>query len=261
MRNMGGEGRNPGSAFAVLFALTLLAAPAQAEPLRVLLIGDSLTKPDSAAVLEVDWWASRVAERLGDGYEVENLGAGGTTLLMWHGARYENQALPRQPADFVNILLGTNDSSDWPGPPTSVELYGLSLYQLLDRILDDGAGTVILTTPPRRGFGSPAAHERLAGYRQELLAACEELEDVECGPDLHELLGPDEHLLGDGVHLNVTGHALVADALYEAIAIPEAGSGSLHAAAIGALAALARQGRAARVRPLALGAARTPARV
>jgi len=123
----------------------------------VLLIGDSITKPDATAVAEVDWWASQVAERLGNDYEVENLGAGGTTLLMWHGALYEGQVLPRQPADYVNILLGTNDASGWPDDPTRVDLFGLRLRELIGRIQDDGAGTVILMTPPRRGLGAGSA--------------------------------------------------------------------------------------------------------
>jgi lysophospholipase L1-like esterase len=211
----------------------------------VLLIGDSITKPDSSGVAEVDWWSSQVAERLGHDYEVENLGAGGTTLLMWHGALYEDQALPRQPADYVNILLGTNDSSGWPSDPTSVDLYGSRLYELLDRIFDDGAGTVILTTPPRRRFGAPEAHARIAGYREKLIAACEAMEDVLCGPDLHELLEPDEHLLPDGIHLNVSGHDIMADALFETITIPEPGPGLLHISSVGVLAALARRRRGA----------------
>jgi len=92
----------------VLFCLPLLlAAPlraddAPAKPIRLTCAGDSITARGYPAVLQ---------DLLGAGYLVRNAGHSGATALKHVGTRAYPNAGPKEDADIVVVMLGTNDST------------------------------------------------------------------------------------------------------------------------------------------------------
>src|SRR5262245_2974066 len=97
-----------------------LATPAEAAPLRVVLLGDSITEGYVSAPVGPAF-ATLLADSLGTGFEVVNLGCAGASSLDWSpGAAsspcgalppelpnvYAARAAPSLPADLVVVLLG-----------------------------------------------------------------------------------------------------------------------------------------------------------
>ena len=99
-------------------------AAAQEDLQRVVLLGDSITAgvigaPDPGIPL-----GELLAIGLSGSHEFENVACSGTSSPMWtirHGTTlcddfnpatiFETFAIPALPADFLTIMLGTNDSS------------------------------------------------------------------------------------------------------------------------------------------------------
>jgi lysophospholipase L1-like esterase len=209
-----------GRAASAAAALLLLGAGGGGER-RVLLLGDSITagavsgsSPELLSGANGPGYASRLADALGPLVRVSNLGIGGTTTTDWRERLAGSWPVA---ADVAVVLLGTNDALAPPSrPPTSRTGFAANLRAIASE-LAPGFGVVVLLTPPP----APAANEhaspewtaRLAGYRDEVRAACAELERVVCGPvldsraDFHE----------GNIHPNAAGHAKIADALAAAL--------------------------------------------
>lgn len=186
-----------------------------------LLIGDSIT-------------AGTVSEPIGPSYAElvggVNRGVSGQSTRDWLPGLSLFDALPA--AYTVTLLLGTNDASGFLEPgPVPVEEYEANLRSIIAALYEHGTLRVIVMTPPRNfAAWDNAAPDRLRGYRQAVLWLCSE-GVAECGPDVHELLGPEHFAVGD-VHPNGAGHALIAEAL------PEPDSGLLFAVALLTLGAV-----------------------
>ena len=84
------------------------------EPLKIACVGNSITYGAMVVNREKNAYSAQLQEILGNGYEVENFGVNGRTLLKkgdlsyWETDAYNN-ALNFEP-DLVFIMLGTNDS-------------------------------------------------------------------------------------------------------------------------------------------------------
>jgi lysophospholipase L1-like esterase len=230
----------PGTAPILLAALCLGSASAfgqapaptpraEAEPPEhvLLLIGDSITlgakmgEPVGPAFPEL--LARRVAG------SVQNLGCGGTSALdwlpyselsappcrstWWH---YRDLVKPELPARIVGVLLGTNDATGFgevDHAPVSAERYGWAITVLSGRLLSDGAGSVLLMTPPHNHVTPEEEVDlRLRSYRDEIVRICDASreDDVHCGPDLYTALGP-EFFANGNLHPNGAAHAWIAD--------------------------------------------------
>ncbi len=97
----------------LIFLLSLLVAmPICAEPKKILLIGDSLSKPKPGGYTEesVRIFADTLAEKLGSGYEVANIARAGSSAELWKRDFFQVYALDEGPVDLVIILLGSNDA-------------------------------------------------------------------------------------------------------------------------------------------------------
>jgi lysophospholipase L1-like esterase len=233
------------------FALLLLSGLASAAPTSVVLLGDSITNGSLSAPLGPSYEALLV-DSLGAGFQISNIACGGSSSLDWTRSRgdaicgssfvlpnlYEGRALQELPAELVTILLGTNDAIGFFEPaPIEPSAYRSAIEELVLDLQDDGAGRILLMTPPPNPAFSHLAG-LLGAYRDEILALCAAPGDaVLCGPDVFTLLTPEDFASGNS-HPNAYGHAKIAAALHDAIlaAVPEPGAGALFASGLAALA-------------------------
>jgi len=126
-------------------------APRSAEPLRVVTLGDSITKAVRPGVTAEETFAARLERSLRRGgvdVTVRNVGIGGErtdqALL-----RLERDVLAHRP-HLVTIMYGTNDSYVDPGKTASRitgEAYRENLLQLVDRLRAAGVVPVLMTAP------------------------------------------------------------------------------------------------------------------
>ena len=211
-------------------ALPLLAGATCTRPTSVVLIGDSITEGVISEPVGPSY-AALLAESLGPGFEVVNLGCGGTSSLDWTRSRggvlcgtrraepnlYEALARPRLPADLVTILLGTNDAMGF-SEEQRIEpaAFRAAIEELVKDLRSDGARQILLMTPPPHypHFGT---QRRVFDYRSQIQSLCGAPDDaVLCGPDIFALLQPDDFQDGN-VHPNAYGQAKIASALHDAI--------------------------------------------
>lgn len=122
-----------------------------AEPLRIVTLGDSITKAVRPGVVADETFAARLERALRRGgvdATVRNVGIGGErtdqALL-----RLERDVLAHRP-HLVTIMYGTNDSYVDPGKTASritADAYRANLEQLIDRLRAAGVTPVLMTAP------------------------------------------------------------------------------------------------------------------
>lgn len=227
--------------------LSFMACLGSASDVEVLLIGDSITEgvvsgPEARAraCVQERCWPVRLAALLGDDHRVINRGVGGATTRDWTGltvgipfAEIDDSRAPlfegipesELDADIVVILLGTNDAIGFlEAAPIPPDEYARNLELLTRRVLDRGAGQVVLVPPPPQHHAPVAVQLRLVGYRVAIEGLCRAMSSersadrpaVLCGPDLLDQLGPQDFEKND-VHPNAAGHQRIAEAVAETI--------------------------------------------
>jgi lysophospholipase L1-like esterase len=206
--------------FNLLFAVSLIA-----EPLRVVTLGDSITKGVRAGVAEDQTFAAELQRQLRAGQfpdaEVINVGIGGEQAGQGL-ARLARDVVAKQP-NIVTIMYGHNDSYIDAGKTTvrvPVPRFRADLSQLVERLREAGI-TPILMTPPayaeKSGPNGAGEHcnVKLARYAEvarqvaetlqvplvDHFAAWEEISKK--GTDLNEWTT-------DGYHPNPKGHVDLA---------------------------------------------------
>ncbi len=233
----------------LVLASTIFAFAARGEPIRVLVIGDSLSTTGDRYISgdrKGKSFAEQLEIDLGDGYELINVACPGTTAIAWSlsnpGALcpphpwdtfsngiLRDRALSQLPVDIATVLLGTNDAvRRQESGYVSAETYGETLDEIVGALLEGGAGKVVLMTPP--DIDTPEAHRRMRAYREQILSRCGSSDRLICGPDFFTLLDLDtDFATGDDplrpgqdpsqhdIHPNAHGHARMAKALGETL--------------------------------------------
>lgn len=220
--------------FNLLFAVSLVA-----EPLRVVTLGDSITKGVRAGVAEDQTFAAELQRQLRAGQfpdaEVINVGIGGEQAGQGL-ARLARDVVAKQPS-IVTIMYGHNDSYIDAGKTTvrvPVPRFRADLSQLVERLREVGI-TPILMTPPayaeKSGPNGAGEHcnVKLSRYSEVARQVAETLqvplvdhfaawEEVsKKGTDLNEWTT-------DGYHPNPKGHVDLATRMLPVIQAELSGS-------------------------------------
>ena len=198
------------------------SAPAEPAPvISVACVGDSNTEGYGAT-----GYPSFLAERLGDGYIVDNYGVSGTTASDSGDYPYSTttryDASLATGADIIVLMFGTNDtnSASWHGVDTFAREYDALVHTY---VALEQSPRVILCTPPAphleehhgwRDFGvQPAVYDSM----NAAIADTAETYGLTL-VDVYSLTKDQpDWFLDDGIHLTDEGASAVADAVAEAV--------------------------------------------
>lgn len=211
------------ASLAVEFATISTAMAAEATPIRVACVGDSITYGFGFADRGRDSYPSRLADFLGDGYEVRGFGVNGATLLKkgtrpyWTQDAYHD-ALAFRPA-IVVIQLGTNDTNPqtWPEHGKDFVNDYTALVESFREIDADAEIYVCLPPPLFRDRGKE--YDTDAILSREILPQIREVARS-CDAtviDANAAVADQAALFPDGVHPNAEGARLIAEAVHQAL--------------------------------------------
>jgi sialate O-acetylesterase len=211
------------ASLAVEFATISSAMAADAAPVRVACVGDSITYGFGFADRERDSYPSRLADLLGKGYEVRGFGVNGATLLKsgtrpyWTQDAYHD-ALAFRPA-IVLIQLGTNDTNPqtWPAHGKDFVNDYTALIESFRQI--DANVRIFVCLPP------PLFRDRGKEYDTDAILSREILPQIRevargCDAavvDVNAAVAAKSALFPDGVHPNAEGARLIAEAVHQAL--------------------------------------------
>lgn len=161
----------------------LIVLPAHAEPLRILALGDSITKGVRPGVKADETFAAVVEKSLrqrGVKVDVVNAGVGGETTV---GAlkRLDKDVIAKKP-HLVVIMYGTNDCYVDKGKTESrvaIKDFEANLASLIERLRKEKIEVVLMTEPayaengPKNGIGE-ASNVRLGQYMKVVRAVAKD---------------------------------------------------------------------------------------
>lgn len=208
----------------VFIALCLLVLAAQAaKPVKVACVGNSVTYGYGLQDREHDSYPVRLQQMLGEGYEVQNFGHSGATLLYkghrpYIGLPEFHQALDFKP-DWVVIHLGLNDTDprnwpDWKGefiPNYRALIDSFRLVNPEARILVCKM-TPIFDRHPRFQSGTRDWHAQVQKAIEQVAQGA--------GAQLIDLFTPlhsRPDLFPDALHPNPEGAKILAKTVYSAL--------------------------------------------
>lgn len=219
-----------------LLMLSLTAAGVAAEPVRVVFLGDSITRGVRSGVTGEQTFAALLGMWLSEHVtpvEVVNVGIGGerTDQAL---KRLDTDVIALKP-DYVCIMYGTNDSHVDAGKTDvrlPLEQYRANLHLLVRRLRDSGSVPVLMTCIPMCHTHQHAARspylEQGPNYKlTEYVAACREVAAEAQVPLVDNFaawaeaafLGADlPALTTDGCHPNPQGHQFLARTIYPILA-------------------------------------------
>lgn len=192
----------------------------QASDKVVLCIGDSITQGAGMVTWKTDCYPAQLQNLLGAGWKVVNAGHSGAGILRKGQYPYESfpeyELAMKTKADVVVILFGTNDSKTISY--AHIADFEDDFHHLLDGLRAGGRQPRILV-----GLPTPVLRElksidevRLEPIRERLrkLARAENLQTIDLPAAFK---GHEERLEKDGVHPDVEGMKLIAEAVRKAI--------------------------------------------
>ena len=197
---------------------------APAGPLRVACVGDSITQ--GVHVRGEDNYPTVLGNLLGERYQVRNFGFLGGTVMNVNDRPFsacaEFKAATAFNPDVVIFMLGTNDSK--PDEWKHKERFKQDLISLLAHFADLPAKPKIwVCTPAWVAKHYPGGHdEEVLG--KEILPIIRAVAAEKKLPliDIHAALDGKPEMYVDGVHPNAAGCAIMAQAVFKALAPPKA---------------------------------------
>lgn len=195
------------------------------DQIRVACVGDSITFGHGVKPWGKMQYPRQLEAFLGDGYFVRNFGYSGRTASLTGDFPYEAEALYQESLDFapdiVILMLGTNDSKpyNWKG----AEAFAADIRRLVEAYsaLPSAPEVYIMLPPPAFEVdGAPVVYDIDAEIiADEIVPALRGLAEELHAPviDLFALFADRPDLFMDGVHPNVDGASVMAQAVSEAI--------------------------------------------
>jgi len=199
---------------------------------RVLLVGDSITFGISSSP-QAPGYAEILPTRLGAGFEIVNVGCGGSNAVNWRPSAGRANCLGRinnvvffdhfiranASANIATVLLGSNDAAIRRLPP----YFRRNLEELIDGIHAVGIPMVVLMTPPPVVRGSNRVANSLLKLYAKVVGdprtgLCRSRAGVVCGPDLFQILDAEADFSSEDPHPNARGHEKIAAALADTLA-------------------------------------------
>ena len=198
----------------------------EANPLRVAMVGDSITEGAGASNSYRNY-VSQAAAILGDEFDVLNVGRGGMTLMSTPEA-YTNTEQYQQGLDFnpdiVTIMLGTNDGKDRYWGMYSETQYNAAQFEeemteLINsyRELPSRPIVFVATSPTVYGKQVDTIDNK---YVPEIVEVQKKVAaDMGCPViDINTFTQNHSEWFGDGVHPNDAGYAEIAKEFAAAVA-------------------------------------------
>ena len=190
------------------------------RPIRVACVGDSITLGAGIQDSQGGRYPSQLAKMLGEKWDVQVFGSGGSTLLKkgdkpyWDQQVFE-QALAFKP-DVVTIKLGTNDSKprNWHYQGEFVDNYEemIHRFQALD------PQPIIYLCYPAPAFpGQWGINDQV--IREEIIPRINTVARKTKAPviDLYTALRGHGNLFPDQIHPDVEGSRLIAQQMFECL--------------------------------------------
>lgn len=220
----------------IIGMLAIVAMQAHAAPIRIVALGDSITKGVRSGVSEAQTFEALLQEWLSAHampVEVINVGIGGERTDMAL-LRLDADVIALKP-DYVLIMYGTNDSHIDAGKTDvrlSLEQYEQNLHTIIARLRDAGAKPILMTSIPlchtHQHATRPPYSEQGPNYRlTDYVAACRQVAVAENVPLVDNFaawaeaafLGADlPAMTTDGCHPNPAGHEFLACTIYPVLA-------------------------------------------
>jgi len=191
------------------------------ERIRIACIGNSITYGAGIENRETNSYPAQLAAMLGEGYEVQNFGVNGATLLRKGDHPYlktteYQQALQFKP-NWVFIKLGTNDTK--PFNRVFLNEYVQDYKDLIAtfRQLADSPRVVLLLPIPVFSFDTTGITSYIV--RDKLLSMIQQVAyETDCEViDLYSLLVDSEELVPDKIHPSAEGATLIARRICELV--------------------------------------------
>ena len=213
--------------FPLLF-ITVAARADDASPsappkpdIHVACVGDSITQ-GVGVKYKTNSYPAQLGRLLGQGWEVRNFGVSGTTMMSKgdrpYDKRKEYQAALDSKPDIVVIALGTNDSKP-QNIDTNSESFLPSYKDMIGKFRAANPKIKIYACLPVPAFPEHWGI-RDSVITNQIIPMIQRVAKEETIPviDLHTALAGKDSCFPDLVHPNEEGAALMANAVYEAIA-------------------------------------------
>lgn len=193
-----------------------------AKKVKVACVGNSVSRGYGLQNPETDSYPSQLQELLGEGFEVENFGHSGATLLTKGHRPYiempEYAEALKFDADIVVIHLGLNDTDprNWPN---FRDEFIRDYMQLVESFRKKNKPEIYICRMSPIFHGHPRFKSGTRDWFWQIQEAIEQVaENSKTGLiDLHEPLYSRPDLFADALHPNVEGAGIIAQTVYENI--------------------------------------------
>lgn len=190
-------------------------------PIKIACVGNSITYGSGVANREHNAYPAQLLAMLGSGYQVQNFGVSGATLLNKGDKPYRNteaytDALQFKP-DIVFIKLGTNDSK--LRNRVYLDDFEANYIDLIHSFKEGNRETRIVLLLPVPSFTSDTTGIWNGAIKNRIIPIIQSVA-YKTGSeivDLYQLFIDKEELLPDKVHPSSLGATVIAQRLYETV--------------------------------------------